>query len=118
MGSAGFAYPLSVAVDVQFPSVNAQGLPTFGPSQTVGVFGFDPRAAGTGISTVLTANPPTRAQWLTVPVALEGTADLGGPSVIADDLPGLIAEALFGPAIIATAPSPPRRSAPSRFRSP
>ena len=104
--SATFAYPLSVAVDVRFPSVDAQGLPTLGPSRTVGVFGFDPRAIGTGISTVLTANPPTRAQALSVPLALEGTAALGGVSVTPDDLPGLIAEALFGPAIIATAPDP------------
>ena len=73
LSSATFAYPVSVAVAVQFPSVDAQGLPTLGPSQTVGVFGFDPRAAGTGISTVLTPNPPNRAQWLSVPVALEGT---------------------------------------------
>ncbi|MGA2826277.1 MAG: phage tail sheath subtilisin-like domain-containing protein, partial [Streptosporangiaceae bacterium] len=106
LASATFAYPLSVAVDVKFPSVDAQGLPTFGPSQTVGVFGFDPRATGTGISTVLTANPPTRAQSLTVPLALEGTSAIGGVSVAPDDLPGLIAEALFGPAIIATALEP------------
>jgi len=104
LASALFAYPLTVAVDVQFPMVNAQGLPALGPSQTVGVFGFDPRATGTGISTVLAANPPTRAQGLTVPVALEGTDALGGPSVGPDDLAGLIAEALFGSAIIATAP--------------
>ena len=104
LASALFAYPLKVAVDVQFPVVNAQGLPALGPSQTVGVFGFDPRATGTGISSVLAANPATRAQWLTVPVALEGTDTLGGPSVGPDDLAGLIAEALFGSAIIATAP--------------
>jgi uncharacterized protein len=104
LASVSFVYPLSVAVDVQFPTVNAQGLPALGPSQTIGVFGFDPRAVGSGISTVLAANPPTRAQGLTVPLALEGTDALGGVSVTPDDLPGLIAEALFGPAIIATAP--------------
>ncbi len=106
LASATFAYPLSVAVDVQFPTVNAQGLPAFGSSQTVGVFGFDSRAVGTGISTVLTANPPTSAQALTVPLALEGTAGLGGTSAGLDDLPGLLAEALFGPDIIATALEP------------
>lgn len=104
LGSNGFAYPLTVAVDVQFPSVDTQGLPAFGPSQTVGVFGFDPRAVGTGISTVLTANPPTQAQALSVPLALEGTDALGGAT--ADDVPGLIAEALFGPAILATVLDP------------
>jgi len=100
--SATFAYPVSVAVAVQFPSVDAQGLPTLGPSQTVGVFGFDPRAAGTGISTVLTPNPPNRAQWLSVPVALEGTGGLDGVS---------IAEALFpdivGMIELAVTPGPP-----------
>ena len=104
LGSNGFAYPLTVAVDVQFPSVDTQGLPAFGPSQTVGVFGFDPRAVGTGISTVLTANPPTQAQALSVPLALEGTDALGGAT--ADDVPGLMAEALFGPAILATVLDP------------
>jgi len=99
-------YPLTVSVDVQFPTVNAQGLAAFGPSQNVGVFGFDPRAVGTGISTVLTANPPTRAQALTVPVALEGVGDLHSPSGSADDVPGLVAEALLGPDVIATAMTP------------
>ena len=61
--SAPFAYPLNVAVDVQFPvGRTPRACPTLGPSQTVGVFGFDPRATGTGISSVLAANPPTRAQ--------------------------------------------------------
>jgi phage tail sheath protein FI len=104
LADVSFAYPLTVAVDARFPTVNAQGLPAFGPALNVGVFGFDPRAVGSGISTVLAANPPTRAQGLTVPLALEGTDALGGVSVTPDDLPGLIAEALFGPAIIATAP--------------
>jgi hypothetical protein len=106
LASASQVYPLTVSVDVQFPTINAQGLPAFGPSQNVGVFGFDPRAVGTGISTVLTANPPTRAQALTVPVALEGVDGLGGPSASADDVPGLVAEALFGPGIIGTAMEP------------
>lgn len=102
LSSATFAYPLSVAVAVQFQSVDAQGLPTPGPPQAVGVFGFDSRAVGTGISTVLTANPPNRAQWLSVPVALEGTDGLDGVS---------IAEALFpdiaGMIEAAVAPGPP-----------
>jgi phage tail sheath protein FI len=101
--SATFAYPLTAAVSIRRPAVNSQGLPTLGPPQNVGVFGFDPRAIGTGITTVLTANPPTRSQALTVPVAIEGTDDLGGVSVAPDDLPGLIAEALFGGTILSTA---------------
>ena len=78
LASVAFAYPVTVAVDIRFPTVDSQGLPAFGPSQNVGVFGFDPRATGTGISTVLTANPPSRSQALSVPLALEGTGDVGG----------------------------------------
>jgi phage tail sheath protein FI len=105
LADASFAYPLTVAVDVRFPAVDSQGLPALGPPQNVGVFGFDPRS-GNGISTVLTANPPTRAQALSIPLAVEGTDALGGVSVTPDDLPGLIAEALFGLDVIATAPFP------------
>ncbi len=106
LADAAQVYPLTVSVDVQFPTINAQGLPAFGPSQNAGVFGFDPRAVGTGISTVLTANPPTRAQALAVPVALEGADGLGGRSASLDDVPGLLAEALLGPDVIATATTP------------
>jgi len=106
LADAQKVYPLTVSVDVQFPTVNAQGLAAFGPSQNVGTFGFDPRAAGTGISAVLAANPPTRAQALAVPVALEGIADLGQTSTPPDDVPALVAEALFGPDVIATAMDP------------
>jgi uncharacterized protein len=109
LSSATAVYPIAVVVSVSFPGVDSQGLPIFGPPQTVGAFGFDPRAAGGGVTVVLSANPPTRSQALTVPVAIEGADGLGGPSVSADDLPGLIAEALLGPAILATAAaaSPP-----------
>lgn len=93
-------WPLTIAVDVQRPTVNAQGLATFGAPTTIGEFGFDPRALGTGISTVLTANPPTRAQALTVPIALEGIDDLAGPD---DELPGQIATALLGSTVLGTA---------------
>jgi phage tail sheath protein FI len=55
---------------------------------------------------VLTADPPTRAQGLRIPIALEGVDGLGGPSVPADDLPALIAEALLGEGVLATSPSP------------
>jgi uncharacterized protein len=105
LAGASFAYPLTVAVDVRFPGVDSQGLPTLGSPQNVGVFGFDPRS-GNGISTVLTANPPTRAQALSIPLAVEGIDSLGGVSVSLDDRPGLIAEALFGLDVIATAPFP------------
>lgn len=105
LSSATAVYPITVVVNVGFPSVNPQGLPIFGPPQTVGQFGFDPRAAGGGVSVVLAANPPTRAQSLTIPIALEGVGDLGGPSVSADDIPALIAEALLSTEVLATAAS-------------
>jgi Bacteriophage tail sheath protein len=99
-------YPLTVLVEVQRPSVDSRGLPVFGPKVAVGEFGFDPRAIGTGVSTVLTARPPTRRQELTVPLALEGVADLvPGVSNPGDALPGALAEAIFGATALATAPS-------------
>jgi uncharacterized protein len=100
------AYPITVLVEVRWPSTDSQGLPTFGPPVTVGEFGFDPRAAGGGISVILAATPPTRAQALSVPIALEGIDGLGGVSIGEDDHPVLIAESVFGHTILATAKSP------------
>ena len=91
-------------------SVDSRGLPVFGPRIAIGEFGFDPRAIGTGISTVLTAEPPTRRQELTVPIALEGVADLSpGGSNAEDALPGALAEAIFG---ASRADRPPRPARP------
>ena len=74
---------------------------------TIGEFGFDPRAIGTGISTVLAANPPTRRQALTVPLALLGVDELlepdpsgGGPDLV----PAAVAETIFGLTVLRTAP--------------
>ncbi|MFL6107546.1 MAG: phage tail sheath family protein [Marmoricola sp.] len=92
---------LTIVVEVEKPTVNSQGLTAFGPRTTVGEFGFDPRANGTGVTTVLTKNPPTRTQALTVPVALEGADLLGAASE--DENPIKIAEVIFGTTIIATA---------------
>jgi Bacteriophage tail sheath protein len=103
LASADAVYPITVLVEVQRPIVDAQGLPAFGPPQAVGEFGFDPRAVGTGITTVLTANPPTRAQYLTVPIAVEGADLLASLPPGPDELPGMIAEAIFGGTILATA---------------
>jgi len=105
LASASAAYPVTALVQVSFPAVDPQGLPTQGPVQSVGEFGFDPRSA-TGISTVLAPIPPTRAQALSVPLAIENVEALGGPSVSPDDMAGLIAEALFGESVIATAMQP------------
>lgn len=97
-------HPLTAIVEAQRPTINSQGLPAFGPPGTVGQFGFDPRAVGTGISTVLTANPPTRGLALTVPIALEGVGDLTAAD--ADAVPIAIATALFGDTILATSSDP------------
>ena len=98
-------HPLTVLVEVQRPSVDSRGLPVFGPKIAIGEFGFDPRAIGSGISTVLTARPPTRRQELTIPLALEGVADLApGGSSSEDALPGALAEAIFGASALETAP--------------
>ncbi|MFD4602000.1 phage tail sheath family protein [Streptomyces sp. NPDC058464] len=103
LDEASGVYPLTALVEVQHPTVDAQGLPAFGPPQAVGEFGFDPRAAGTGITTVLTANPPTRRAALSVPIAVEGVAGLG--QVSPDDLPRVIAAALFDASILETSPA-------------
>lgn len=103
LDDATVVYPLTVAVEVERPTVNSQGLPAFGPRTNVGTFGFDPRALGTGITTVLTASPPTRGQALTVPIALEGAETLGGD---ADARTVAIAEAIFGAAVLAGAGQP------------
>lgn len=99
----GAVYPLAVVVEVRRPTVNAQGLPALGPPTVVGEFGFDPRAAGTGITTVLTANPPTRSLALTVPIAIE---DVDGLGADVDGLPGAIARAILGEAVLATSADP------------
>jgi phage tail sheath protein FI len=89
-------YPLTVLVDVRLPSVDPQGLPALGPPTSLGEFGFDPRAVGTGITTVLTANPPTRRQAVTVPVALEPAHPSAVANLPSDDSAAEIADALFG----------------------
>jgi hypothetical protein len=108
LASATAVYPITVVADVAAPGVDSQGLPVFGPPATVGEFGFHASAAGGGVGVVLASNPPTRAQSLTVPVALEGVGDLGGVSVDADARAVLLAEALFGSMLgTATTPSSP-----------
>ncbi|MFG3024441.1 phage tail sheath family protein [Streptomyces sp. NPDC048254] len=92
LDEASGVYPLTALVEVQHPTVDAQGLPAFGP----------PQAVGTGITTVLTANPPTRRAALSVPIAVEGVAGLG--QVSPDDLPRVIATALFDASILETSP--------------
>ena len=98
-------YPISVRVEVQRPTTDARGLPVFGPTVTVGEFGFDPRPIGTGLTTVLTANPPTRRQALTVPLAIEGAADLLAAGDPQDAAAAALAQLLFG-ATLETASNP------------
>lgn len=62
---------LTVDVSIQFPTTNGQGLPSLTAPASLGTFGFDPRAIGTGLSTVLAANPPLPSQALTVPIEVD-----------------------------------------------
>lgn len=96
-------YPLTVLVETQFPTLNAQGQATYGPRTAVGEFGFDQRAIGTGITTVLTANPPGRGQSLTVPFALEPDAAL--PNTGPEWTVAIVSE-IFSDAILRTATEP------------
>ena len=98
------AHPLTVLVEVQRPSTDAQGLPSYGPPQAIGEFGFDPRSA-TGISNALTVNPVIRRDALTVPIALENVSDLAESTDDPDAVPGLLAAALLGSTILHTAPN-------------
>jgi phage tail sheath protein FI len=97
------AHPLTVLVEVQRPSTDASGLPTYGPPQAIGEFGFDPRSA-TGISNALTVNPATRRDALTAPIALENVSTLAESAGDPDAVPGLVAVALLGSTILQTAP--------------
>lgn len=106
LGDVDAVYPISVLVEVQRPTSDARGLPSFGPTVTVGEFGFDPRPIGTGLTTVLTRRPPTRRQALTVPLAIEGADELVDPSTPADAAAGLLARVLFGADALATASNP------------
>jgi len=104
LAHAATAHPLTVLVEVQRPSTDTQGLPSYGPPQAIGEFGFDPRSA-TGISNVLTVNPVIRRDALTVPIALEGVSDLAEFAGSADALPGALALALLGSGILLTSPN-------------
>lgn len=98
LAAATAVYPITVAVDVQQPTVDGQGLATFGPPTTIGEFGFDPRSAGGGITGVLTADPVNRVQALTIPLAVEGV-----PTTPTNDSATAVAVGLLGTAVLATA---------------
>ncbi len=97
---------ITASVEVQHPTVDPQGRPAYGPKQMLGKLGFDPRAVGTSLSTVLAANASSHGQALampTVPIALEGVDALGSPPQSGDELPGAIATAIFGQTALTTA---------------
>jgi len=54
-------HPITVLVETQRPTVDTDGLPVFEAPLSLGELDLDPRAAGTGISDVLSAGPPTRS---------------------------------------------------------
>lgn len=98
-------HPITVLVETQRPTVDSQELAAFEPAQSFGEFGFAARAAGTGINTVLSANPPTRAQALTVPIAPEA-AEVLGATLNADEVPHALATSLLGTTVLGTAADP------------
>ena len=102
VGAGRGIFPITVLVETQTPTLNRQGLATYGPRTTVGEFGFDQRAVGTGITTVLTANPPSRRHALTVPFAFEPAAAL--PNSPAEWTVAVVGE-IFTDTILRTAPS-------------
>jgi len=97
LADATAVYPITVVVEVQARSTDAQGVPTFGPAVSIGEFGFDRRSAGGGIGAILAKKPPTRTQALTVPIAIEGIA--------ATDTANAVAKALLGDTILQTSKS-------------
>ncbi|NMM24155.1 MAG: phage tail sheath family protein, partial [Phycicoccus sp.] len=103
---------ITASVEVQHPTVDPRGRPAYGPRQMLGKLGFDPRAVGTSLSTVLAAKTSSHGQALampTMPIALEGVDDLGIPPQSGDELPGAIATAIFGQTALATASVPTAR---------
>ena len=61
--------PVTLVVSVERRIVNSQGLPAWGPDEVLGEFGIDARSAMSALTT-LSADPPTRYQDLTVPIAI------------------------------------------------
>jgi phage tail sheath protein FI len=102
---------LTVLVEVSRPFRNADGTVGYGPPELLGEFGFDPRAAN-GLSRVLSINPPTRQQALTLPIALELNDQLTG-----EDAAITLAGVLFPDDVLAgladETPPVPTRSAPT-----
>ena len=112
LANAISVHRITASVEVQHPTVDPQGRPAYGSRQMLGKLGFDPRAAGTSLSTVLAANTSSHGQALampTMPIALEGIDALGSPHQSGDALPGAIATAIFGRTALATASVPTAR---------
>ena len=98
--------PITVAIDVMYPTFNAQGARTFGPPMGLGAFDFDPRSAD-ALSKTFTRRPATRLDHLTSPISLElqpedGETDPFNPPDDAkrDALPLFIARELLGAPVI------------------
>jgi uncharacterized protein len=97
---------VTVIVEVEYPVLNPQGLPGFGPANLLGQFDFDPRSAA-GLSSTFVRNPTTRSDALTIPFSIElkgKAATLLQPTDDNDKarLALDIARELLGPAVLNT----------------
>ena len=90
--------PITVLVEVAYPTIDAQGVEGFSVPNLLGEFGFDPRSAN-GLTNTFTSSPTTRLQALTIPFAIERPSSSGEG---VDLQPLDIARDLLGPDVIAT----------------
>jgi uncharacterized protein len=68
--------PVTMLVEAEYPTTNAQGIPGFGTSMLLGEFGFNPRDAASLVNT-FTRQPATRQEALTTPFSIELLGDMG-----------------------------------------
>ncbi len=66
--------PLSVLVEVSYPTLNTQGQPGFTASQLLGEFDFDTRSVN-GLMNAFTRKPITRTLALQIPFSIEPNPD-------------------------------------------
>jgi len=112
-------FPVTVALNVQYPVRTSLGLAGFGPQVTIGEYGFESRVAGVGIQTVLVARPSGRRQQLGIPLALEDVDKLVAPVAPATTAPPealteALVETLIGRSLLNQLAGGPGTSVPPR----